>query len=103
MVRQGEFLKVKAAMCTVVILRRPGHDWPLLLAGNRDEMKGRPWKPPARHWPDRPFAERHHPALAVTEDLHLDMPGFCYEALQIDACIAEAGARRALHGFERGL
>ncbi len=49
-----EFLKVNAAMCTVVILRRPGHDWPLLLAGNRDEMKGRPWKPPARHWPDRP-------------------------------------------------
>lgn len=41
-------------MCTVIILRRPGHDWPLLLAGNRDEMLGRPWKAPARHWPDRP-------------------------------------------------
>ncbi len=40
-------------MCTLVILRRPGHDWPLLLAANRDEMAGRPWKPPARHWPDR--------------------------------------------------
>jgi hypothetical protein len=24
-----------------------------LLAANRDEMAGRPWKPPARHWPDR--------------------------------------------------
>lgn len=41
-------------MCSVVILRRPGHPWPLVLAGNRDEMVGRPWKPPARHWPDRP-------------------------------------------------
>lgn len=41
-------------MCTAVILRRPGHEWPLLLAGNRDEMVGRAWKPPARHWPDRP-------------------------------------------------
>lgn len=41
-------------MCTVVILRRPGHDWPLLLAANRDEMAGRPWKGPGRHWPDRP-------------------------------------------------
>lgn len=41
-------------MCTLVILRRPGHDWPLILAANRDEMAGRPWKPPARHWPDRP-------------------------------------------------
>ena len=41
-------------MCTVVILRRPEHDWPLLIAANRDEMLERPWLPPARHWPDRP-------------------------------------------------
>jgi hypothetical protein len=41
-------------MCTVVILRRPGHHWPVLIAANRDEMLDRPWSPPARHWPDRP-------------------------------------------------
>ncbi len=41
-------------MCTVVILRRPGHRWPLILAANRDEMADRPWRPPGRHWPDRP-------------------------------------------------
>jgi uncharacterized protein with NRDE domain len=41
-------------MCTVVILRRPSHAWPVLLAANRDEMRDRPWRPPARHWPDRP-------------------------------------------------
>lgn len=41
-------------MCTLVILWRPGHAWPLLVAGNRDEMQDRPWSPPARHWPDRP-------------------------------------------------
>lgn len=41
-------------MCSIVILRRPGHDWPLLFAGNRDEMLDRPWRFPARHWPDRP-------------------------------------------------
>lgn len=40
-------------MCTLVILRRPGHEWPVLIAANRDEMAGRPWEPPARHWPDR--------------------------------------------------
>ncbi|NIR62032.1 MAG: NRDE family protein [Gammaproteobacteria bacterium] len=41
-------------MCTLVILRRPEHPWPLVLAGNRDEMRDRPWDPPSRHWPDRP-------------------------------------------------
>jgi uncharacterized protein with NRDE domain len=41
-------------MCTLVILYRPGHRWPLLLAGNRDEMRDRPTSPPGRHWPDQP-------------------------------------------------
>ena len=41
-------------MCTVVILRRPGHAWPLILAANRDEMADRPADGPGRHWPDRP-------------------------------------------------
>ena len=41
-------------MCSLVILRRPDALWPLLIAANRDEMAGRPWLPPGRHWPDRP-------------------------------------------------
>lgn len=40
-------------MCTVVILRRPELDWPIILGANRDENLARPWAPPARHWPDR--------------------------------------------------
>ncbi len=40
-------------MCTVVILRRPKDAWPVIIGTNRDEMLTRPWKPPARHWPDR--------------------------------------------------
>jgi hypothetical protein len=40
-------------MCTLVILCRPGHPWPVCVATNRDEMAGRPWLPPGRHWPDR--------------------------------------------------
>ncbi len=51
-------------MCTVVILRRPGHDWPLIFAANRDEMTGRPWLPPARHWPDRKEAVAGRDRLA---------------------------------------
>src|SRR5690348_1449684 len=41
-------------MCTLVILRRPDHRWPVLIGANRDEMIDRPWRPPGRHWPDRP-------------------------------------------------
>ncbi|MBP2228005.1 hypothetical protein J2847_001287 [Azospirillum agricola] len=41
-------------MCSVILLRRPGATWPLVVGANRDEMAGRPWKAPARHWPDRP-------------------------------------------------
>lgn len=41
-------------MCTLVILRRPDHPWPVILAANRDEMIDRPWAAPGRHWPDRP-------------------------------------------------
>ncbi|WKE64642.1 NRDE family protein [Gallaecimonas kandeliae] len=41
-------------MCTLVILRRPGHAWPVLIGANRDEMKDRRWRPPGRHWPDLP-------------------------------------------------
>lgn len=38
-------------MCTLILLRRPGADWPLLLAANRDERLDRPWDPPAEFWP----------------------------------------------------
>ncbi|MFO1059489.1 MAG: NRDE family protein [Dongiaceae bacterium] len=41
-------------MCSLVILLRPGADWPVIVAANRDEMLDRPWDPPGRHWPDRP-------------------------------------------------
>ena len=38
-------------MCTVILLRRPGAAWPLLLAANRDERLDRSWDPPAEFWP----------------------------------------------------
>ncbi|GAB4197943.1 MAG: NRDE family protein [Wenzhouxiangellaceae bacterium] len=41
-------------MCTLVMHYQPQSEWPLLVAGNRDEMRDRPWQAPARHWPDRP-------------------------------------------------
>ncbi len=41
-------------MCTVVLLIRPGHRWPLALAANRDERLDRPWDPPGAYWPSQP-------------------------------------------------
>jgi len=41
-------------MCTVVIHFDPNAPWPILIGANRDEMSGRPWKAPARHWDDHP-------------------------------------------------
>jgi len=41
-------------VCTVVVLIRPGHAWPLVLAANRDERLDRAWDPPSAWWPDRP-------------------------------------------------
>src|ERR1700678_496020 len=40
-------------MCTVVILARPGHAYPLHLAANRDEMLARAWDLPAAYWPEQ--------------------------------------------------
>jgi hypothetical protein len=39
-------------VCTVVILLRPGHAWPVCLAANRDERLDRAWDAPAAYWPD---------------------------------------------------
>ncbi len=41
-------------MCTVVILFRPWHPTPVLLAANRDEMLVRAWDPPEAYWPAQP-------------------------------------------------
>ena len=41
-------------MCTVILLLRPGHAWPVLIAANRDEMLDRPWDSPGAYWPGQP-------------------------------------------------
>lgn len=41
-------------MCTVILLRRPGHAWPLIAAANRDERLDRAWDPPAAWWLEAP-------------------------------------------------
>jgi hypothetical protein len=51
-------------MCSIIILRRPGHAWPLVVATNRDEMIDRRWDPPSRHWPDRAQVVAGHDRMA---------------------------------------
>jgi len=41
-------------VCTVVLLLRPGHSWPVLIAANRDERLDRPWDAPGAYWPRQP-------------------------------------------------
>jgi len=41
-------------MCTVIVLHRPGHGWPLLVAANRDEKLDRRADPPGPWWPEYP-------------------------------------------------
>jgi hypothetical protein len=38
-------------VCTVLLRHDPDAPCPLLLAAVRDEFLGRPWDPPAEHWP----------------------------------------------------
>lgn len=39
-------------MCTVLMLRRPGHEWPLIVGETRDENPIRQSEKPGRHWPE---------------------------------------------------
>ena len=41
-------------MCTVLLLLRPEHPWPLLVGANRDERLDRAFDAPGRHWPSAP-------------------------------------------------
>ena len=81
-------------MCTLVILRRPGHGWPVVLAANRDEMADRRWRPPGRHWPDRPEIVGGHDALAGGTWLGLNDQGVAAGIMNRRATLGpEAGKR----------
>ncbi|NQW11640.1 MAG: NRDE family protein [Alphaproteobacteria bacterium] len=82
-------------MCTVITLRRPGHPWPLLLAANRDEMADRPWKPPARHWPDRPEVIAGLDVLAGGSWLGLNDLGVVAGILNRHGTLGPAAGRRS--------
>lgn len=82
-------------MCTVVILRRPGHAWPLIIAANRDEMADRPWDAPGRHWPDRPQAVAGRDRLAGGSWLGLNDHGVVAAVLNRRGSLGPAAGKRS--------
>jgi uncharacterized protein with NRDE domain len=82
-------------MCTLAILRRPGHAWPLILAGNRDEMRARPWTAPGRHWPDRPEIVAGRDDLAGGSWLGLNDHGVVASILNRRGTLGPAQGKRS--------
>jgi uncharacterized protein with NRDE domain len=83
------------AMCTVVILRRPGDDAPLVVGANRDEMRDRPWLPPARHWPERPGVVAGLDRLAGGTWMGLNDDGVVAAVLNRDLTLGPAPGKRS--------
>jgi uncharacterized protein with NRDE domain len=82
-------------MCSVIVLRRPGHAWPLLLAGNRDELRSRPWQPPGRHWPDRPEVVAGRDVLADGSWLGVNDHGVVAVVLNRIGTLGPAAGKRS--------
>ena len=82
-------------MCTLVILRRPDHRWPVLIGANRDEMIDRPWQPPGRHWPDRPDVVAGLDALAGGSWLGVNDWGVAAAVLNRHGSLGPAPDRRS--------
>jgi uncharacterized protein with NRDE domain len=82
-------------MCTLVILRRPGHRWPVLIGANRDEMIDRASKPPGRHWPDRPELVAGRDILAGGSWLGINDWGVAAAVLNRHGSLGPAPDRRS--------
>ncbi len=82
-------------MCTVVLATRLSKTWPLLLAANRDEQLDRPWRPPARHWPDQPDVTAGQDSLAGGTWLGLNDAGVVAAVLNRTGSLGPAPGKRS--------
>jgi hypothetical protein len=82
-------------MCTLVLLRRPGHAWPLRIAANRDELATRPSRPPGRHWPDRPHVVAGLDELAGGSWLGVNDDGIAAAVLNRHGTLGPAAGKRS--------
>ncbi len=82
-------------MCTVVLATHLSQPWPLLLAANRDEQLNRPWRPPARHWPDQPDVTAGLDTLAGGTWLALNDSGVVAAVLNRSGSLGPAPGKRS--------
>ena len=82
-------------MCSVVILRNRRSAWPVLIGANRDEMLGRPWQAPARHWPDRPDVTAGLDELAGGSWLGINDHGVVAMVLNRKGSLVPASGKRS--------
>src|SRR5919199_4867201 len=82
-------------MCTLVILRRPEHRWPVLIGANRDEMIDRRWRAPDRHWADRPEVVGGLDVLAGGSWLGINDWGVAAAVLNRQGSLGPAPGRRS--------
>jgi len=82
-------------MCTLVLLCRPGHPWPVLIAANRDEMLDRAWDPPGQHWPDRPGVVAGRDRLAGGSWLGMNAAGVVAAVLNRTDSLGPAAGKRS--------
>src|SRR6185437_1688425 len=82
-------------MCTVVLLHRPGHAWPLMLAANRDERLDRPWDPPAEWWTARPGVIGGRDRSAGGTWMAMNRPGMVAAILNRPGTLGPAAGKRS--------
>jgi Transport and Golgi organisation 2 len=82
-------------MCTFVILNRPDHAWPILIAANRDERLDRPWLPPGVHWPERPEVIAGQDELAGGSWLGMNASGVVAGVLNREGTLGPQAGKRS--------
>jgi hypothetical protein len=82
-------------MCTLILLHRPGHAWPLLVAANRDEMLDRPWQKPGAHWPHQPDVTGGLDVLAGGTWLAANTAGLVAGVLNRTGSLGPASGKRS--------
>jgi Transport and Golgi organisation 2 len=82
-------------VCTVVVLIRPGHAWPVALVANRDERLDRPWESPAAWWPSQPDVIAGRDRLAGGTWMGVNRQGVMAAVLNRQGSLGPAPGKRS--------